>query len=179
MTRINDVAKRKLSRKLVVPAMQPKSTMPQYWVVGAMWGGREDKYAEFIRGGYWLLGWSDLEQPHQVKRRDRIQPGDHIAIKKNTARLESLKIRAIGTVTGVDPLDGRVHVRWEKTDLNHRVPTRGRTQAINGPIAYDEWTQHVFQLKNPVHLPALDEWPDLDLVLPLAPKVGRVGDYTS
>jgi hypothetical protein len=56
--------------------------MPQYWVVGASWGGREDQYEEFIRKGYWLLGWVEDEKPYLAARRDSIRSGDHIAIKK-------------------------------------------------------------------------------------------------
>jgi hypothetical protein len=56
--------------------------MPQYWVVGAMWGGRDDQFELFIREGYWLLGWDDDQQPDQARRRDWIRPGDRIAIRK-------------------------------------------------------------------------------------------------
>jgi hypothetical protein len=30
--------------------------MPNYWVVGAMWGGHDDRLETFIRRGYWCLG---------------------------------------------------------------------------------------------------------------------------
>jgi hypothetical protein len=60
--------------------------MPNYWVVGAMWGGHEDQFEVFVRRGYWFLGWGDKDQPAQAARRDQIQPGDRIAIKKCSAR---------------------------------------------------------------------------------------------
>ncbi len=99
---------------------------PQYWVVGAMWGGHDDKYDDFIREGYWLLGWAEEEQPAQLKRRDQIRPGDRIAIKKRSGGNRSnIEIRAIGSVTGIDPASHHVRVRWEMTDLHHHVAGHG------------------------------------------------------
>ena len=122
---------------------------PQYWVVGASWSGREDQYEEFIREGYWLLGWSEDEQPSQAARRDSIQPGDHIAIKK-ISRKPNIEICALGVVRGIDPEDQRVHVRWLKTGLNHQVYSRGCYQSIHGPYeASDPWIREIFRLDAP------------------------------
>ena len=60
--------------------------MPQYWVVGAMYGGHEDQAPRFIRHGFWTLGWTEhlneQEAPDQARLRDQIRAGDRIAIKR-------------------------------------------------------------------------------------------------
>jgi hypothetical protein len=71
--------------------------MSDYWVVGAMWGGHDDQSEVFIRRGYWLLGWSDQEQPAQAELRDRIKPDDRIAIKRMLGQGSTeIEIRALG-----------------------------------------------------------------------------------
>lgn len=136
--------------------------MPQCWVVGASWGGREDQYEEFIRKGYWLLGWVEDEKPHLAARRDRIQPGDHIAIKKISTPPD-IEIRALGIVKRVDPKTLRVHVRWVETDLHHRVHSKGCYQSIHGPFDLDdEWTQEVFRLNHSAGSSGESDLPDLD-----------------
>lgn len=124
--------------------------MPNYWVVGAMWGGHNDQSEIFIRRGYWFLGWTDEDQPVQAARRDQIQPGDRIAIKRMLGQgATNIEIRALGIVTEVDQADKdkRVYVRWVLSDLTRQVPARGCFQSIHGPFAPDdEWTRIVFQL---------------------------------
>lgn len=122
--------------------------MHKYWVVGAMWGGQEDQSDDFVRRGYWFLGWSDEEQPAQAARRDQIHPGDRIAIKRMLGRgANEIEIRAIGVVKEIDPADKRVYVHWAAKDLGRRVDGRGCFQSIHGPFqADDEWTRQVFQL---------------------------------
>jgi hypothetical protein len=122
--------------------------MENYWVVGAMWGGDNDQYDVFIRRGYWCLGWDDSEQPAQAARRDQIQPGDRIAIKRMLGRgAPNIEIRALGVVTDVDHEDGRVYVRWVLPGLQRQVSGNGCFQSIHGPFeSEDEWTRQAFCL---------------------------------
>lgn len=122
--------------------------MHNYWVVGAMWGGQDDQSEIFIRRGYWFLGWSDKDQPPQAALRDRIQPGDRIAIKRMLGQgSPNIEIRALGVVKEVDHEDKRIYIHWAATGLGREVPSRGCFAAIHGPFAADdEWTRLVFQL---------------------------------
>jgi hypothetical protein len=97
--------------------------MPQYWVVGAMYGGHEDQSPRFIRHGFWTLGWTEhlieQEAPEQVRLRDQMRAGDRIAIKRMMGQGASeIKITAIGVVTEIDLQDKRVYVRWAVDDIN-------------------------------------------------------------
>ena len=122
--------------------------MHQYWVVGAMWGGRDDQSDIFIRRGYWFLGWSDKEQPGQASLRDAIRKEDRIAIKRMLGQgSPNIEIRALGTVKEVDPEDKRVYIHWAVSELRRQVPAKGCFASIHGPFsAGDEWTRLVFQL---------------------------------
>jgi len=122
--------------------------MPNYWIVGAMWGGQDDQSEIFIRRGYWFLGWSDAEKPTQTALRDQIQPGDRIAIKRMLGQgSPDIEIRALGVVKEIDPEDKRVYVHWAASELHRRVPARGCFASIHGPFpADDDWTRMVFQL---------------------------------
>ena len=122
--------------------------MPNYWVVGAMWGGQDDQSEIFIRRGYWFLGWSEAEQPAQVALRDQIQPGDRIAIKRMLGKgSPNIEIRALGVVKEIDPEDKRVYVHWAASGLSREVSARGCFASIHGPFAADDdWTRKVFQL---------------------------------
>jgi hypothetical protein len=155
------------------PAWAEAAPSPQYWVVGASWRGREDQYEDFIRGGYWLLGWAEDEKPFLAARRDRIQPGDRIAVKKISTH-PNIEIRAIGIVRRVDPEDGRVYVRWVETDLHHLVRSRGCYQSIHGPYdPNDEWVQEVFGLNSLDRVSGASDLPDLDDEHRLGPEGGR------
>jgi hypothetical protein len=144
------------------PAWAEAASLPQYWVVGASWGGREDQYEDFIREGYWLLGWSEDEQPSQAAKRDSIQPGDHIAIKK-ISKKPNIEIRALGVVRRIDPEDWRVHVHWLEIDLNHQVYSRGCYQSIHGPYeASDPWIREIFGLDDPNGASDGSRIPDVD-----------------
>jgi len=120
--------------------------MPNYWVVGAMWGGRDDQSEVFIRRGYWFLGWSDQEQPAQAELRDKIQPGDRIAIKRMLGQGSSeIEIRALGVVSEIDNDDKRVYVDWLVKGLKRRVPSRGCYRSIHGPfVPNDDWVKVTF-----------------------------------
>jgi len=122
--------------------------VPQYWVVGAMYGGQNDQAPKFIRRGYWVLGWKDADAPDQAERRDRIRPGDRIAIKRMMGQGSSdIRITALGVVTEVDEDDKRVYVNWIAADLDRVVESRGCFKSIHGPFeAEDPWTKDVFHL---------------------------------
>jgi hypothetical protein len=63
---------------------------PKYWIVGAMWGGHEDQSLKFLLRGYWLLGWSDADQPEMAALRDQISVGDRIASKEPRSKLRGI-----------------------------------------------------------------------------------------
>ncbi|HEU4561095.1 MAG TPA: hypothetical protein VFS20_24805 [Longimicrobium sp.] len=122
--------------------------MPNYWVVGAMWGGHDDQKDVFTRRGYWELGWEDKDQPAQAARRDQIQPGDRIAVKRMLGQgATEIEIRALGIVREIDPEDKRVYIDWVVSDLQRRVTSKGCFKSIHGPFPPgDPWTREVFQL---------------------------------
>ncbi len=123
--------------------------MPNYWLVGAMWGGSDDQAPKFIRRGYWQLGWKDEDKPFMTERRNQIEPGDRIAIKRMMGRgASSIRIIALGIVNEIDSEDGRVYIRWVLSDILDRVvDAHGCFQSIHGPFASDDsWTKVVFQL---------------------------------
>ena len=128
--------------------MRLEESMPQYWVVGAMWAGHEDQSEIFIRRGYWYLGWRDDEQPAQAVLRDQIRPGDRIAIKRMLGKgSPNIEIRALGTVKEIDTTDKRVYVHWAVAGMQRQVPAKGCFASIHGPFpAEDTWTHLVFQL---------------------------------
>ena len=95
-----------------------------YWFVGAVYGGTDDRSAEFLREGHWRNGW----QNRHLERVKSMQPGDRIAIKYTTTRKHNLPfdaggrsvsvmgIKAVGTVTN-NLGDGRtVGVDWIPVD---------------------------------------------------------------
>ncbi len=149
--------------------------MPQYWVVGATWGD-EDKFDEFVEGGYWQLGYDDGDQrrgvTHQIERRKQIRKGDHIAIKIRGGDTDAIIIRAVGRVTGVDPEGHRVYVRWVASNLRRKVPSRGHFESIRSFPADEEWTRRVFLIKQRGSRREGDELPDVD-AKPLAIEGGR------
>lgn len=124
--------------------------MPNYWVVGAMFGGTDDKYDLFLKRGYWYC-WdpSNPETPDEAKKRFRqIKPGDRIAIKKMLGRGSSeIEIRAIGIVKDVDLNEWRVYVDWIITDIGHKAPINGCAGSIHGPFEETNmWVQEIFHL---------------------------------
>ena len=122
--------------------------MPQYWVVGAMWGGHDDQSDFFLRRGYWYLGWDDEDQPDQARRRDQIQPHDRIAIKRMLGQgSPNIEIRAIGIVKEIDHDEKRVYIDWIMRDMNRVVPSKGCYKSIHGPFPPDDaWTNEVFRI---------------------------------
>ncbi len=121
---------------------------PQYWVVGATWGGQDDQSPTFIRRGYWFLGWSDEEAPDQAHRRDQIRAGDRIAIKRMMGKgSQKIRITALGIVAEVDEEDDRIYVNWVVKALDRQVESKGCFKSIHGPYAGDDpWIKEVFLL---------------------------------
>ena len=122
--------------------------MSNYWVVGVTWDGHDDQSDIFIRRGYWLLGWSDEDQPVQASRRDQMRPGDRIAIKKMLGQgSKDIAIRAIGVIKEIDEEDKRVYVDWLVKDLERKVPSKGAFDSIRGPFkATDPWVWRTFHI---------------------------------
>jgi hypothetical protein len=120
-----------------------------YWVVGATWyETHDDKLDTFKRRGYWLLGHTDEKQPAQARLRDKIKPGDRIAIKKMLGQgSKKIEIRALGIVKEIDDYDKRIYIHWAVSNLERKVPSKGCFKSIHGPFpASEEWTRLVFQL---------------------------------
>jgi hypothetical protein len=122
--------------------------MRNYWVVGAMWDGRDDQSEKFIRRGYWFLGYEDHEQPAQANRRDQMRPDDRIAIKRMLGQgSPNIAVRALGVIREIDEDDNRVYVDWFVKDLEREVPGNGCFASVHGPFAADDpWVKEVFHI---------------------------------
>lgn len=121
-----------------------------YWVVGAMFGGRDDQLENFILRGYWYC-WDprDGEVPATVRTLfPQIQRDDRIAVKRLLGRGSSeIEIRALGIITDVDLREWRVYVNWLVPNLARRVPLHGAAASLHGPFqANDNWIREVFQI---------------------------------
>ena len=112
--------------------------MANYWVVGAF-NDDGDQYDKFIRRGYWELDWADKDQPMLANKRDQIELGDRIAIKKMLGKgSENVEIRAIGIVKDIDKDEKRIYVKWILKDLSRIVPAHGFFSSIHGPYKHDD-----------------------------------------
>src|SRR5471032_3399510 len=111
----------------------------KYWIVGATWGGHDDQSPKFLLRGYWILGWSDTEQPAMAALRDQISVGDRIAIKKMLGQgSQEIQINAIGIVKDVE--GGYIYVDWILRDMKRKVESKGCYGSIHGPYKYDnDW----------------------------------------
>ncbi|MEB3733160.1 hypothetical protein ULF88_01245 [Halopseudomonas pachastrellae] len=45
--------------------------MPNYWVVGASWGGTEHQDKKFIEQGIWMLGWEEDDHLHNTRKHQK------------------------------------------------------------------------------------------------------------
>ncbi|NKC13703.1 MAG: hypothetical protein GKR94_16400 [Gammaproteobacteria bacterium] len=124
--------------------------MPNYWLVGAAWGGVEHQDQKFVAEGYWMLGWEEDQQPSQYKKASEIKAGDRIAIKRMKGQGQTgIRIFHIGVVKGVILDTNRVicTVDWVATDLARDIEeSRGCFQSIHGPYEKDTWVENVFCL---------------------------------
>lgn len=124
--------------------------MPNYWVVGAMWGGHHDMLENFLQGGYWYLGHTAKESEAQNKLRDQMAIGDRLAVKRMLGQgSTSIEIRALGIIKHIDDEDGfrRIYVNWVVKNLSRRVPGKGCFGSVHGPFTINDlWTKEVFCL---------------------------------
>ncbi len=121
-----------------------------YWVVGASWGGTEHQDQKFVKGGYWMLGWEEKDQPAQYALAEKMKPGDRIAIKRMKGQGKTgIKIFHIGIIQDVILETNKVicTVNWVATDLKRDISeSRGCFASIHGPFVNDAWVQEVFCL---------------------------------
>lgn len=121
-----------------------------YWVVGASWGGTEHQDQKFIKGGYWMLGWEEKDQPGQFALAEKLKSGDRIAIKRMKGKgQKGIKILHIGIIKDVILETSKVicTVNWVATNLNRNInESRGAFASIHGPYVNDTWVQEVFCL---------------------------------
>lgn len=122
-----------------------------YWVVGASWGGTDHQDQKFVKGGYWMLGWKETQQPAQFSLAEKIQSGDRIAIKRMKGQGKTgIKILHIGIIREVILETNKVvcTVDWVATDLNRDISeSRGCFASIHGPFSNDDtWVKEVFCL---------------------------------
>src|SRR6266446_6036957 len=97
-----------------------------YWVVGAMFGGKDDQLPKFLRGGYWLCGNpTDLEKQYL----SQFKPDDRIAVKRMLGMgSPDIEIRALGIMMSrakIEPDFARVEVHWVLDGLKRVVPAKG------------------------------------------------------
>ena len=115
-----------------------------------MWDGRIDKLPDFLKGGYWYLGYASEDDALQNQRRDQMRVGDRLAVKKMLGQGASeIEIRALGLIKHIDDEDGyrRVYVDWVAESLARRVEAKGCFASVHGPFdPNDGWTRKVFCL---------------------------------
>lgn len=119
--------------------------MPNYWLVGASWGGVEHQDKRFVDEGFWMLGWKAGAQPERAKA---MQPGDRIAIKRLKGKGQvGIRIMHLGIIKGVILDTNKVvcTVEWVATNLRRDIKeSRGCFQSIHGPFEHDAWIQEIF-----------------------------------
>lgn len=124
--------------------------MPNYWVVGAAWGGVDHQDSKFVEEGYWMLGWKEEDQPDQYAKAAKMQVGDRIAIKRMKGQGQTgIRIFHIGVIRGVILDANKVicTVDWVATDLKRNIEeSRGCFKSIHGPFERDSWVEQVFCL---------------------------------
>lgn len=120
---------------------------PQYWVVGASWGGTDHQDAKWVEQGIWMLGWKSGSQAEKASAMKR---GDRIAIKRMKGRgQKGIKVRHLGIIKGVVRETNRIvcTVDWVATDLNREIgDSRGCFKSVHGPFKDDAWVREVFCL---------------------------------
>lgn len=134
----------------------------QYWVVGAMWGGKEDVLRTFVTRGYWYC-WNINDFPNEIagagnsiktqqERFTKVKKGDRIAVKRLLGQGSSeMAVLSIGIVKDVDMQEWRIYVDWVVSDIEkRRVPLKGCTASIHGPFDTEgtdaPWVHQVFCL---------------------------------
>lgn len=124
--------------------------MPNYWVVGASWGGVEHQDKKFIEQGIWMLGWEEGDQPAQYKKASEMKVDDRIAIKRMKGGGQTgIKIFHLGIIKGVILETNKVicTVDWLATNLDRNIEeSRGCFKSIHRPFEHDEWVEKIFCL---------------------------------
>ncbi len=123
------------------PAPEREPSQRRYWIVGAAREGIDDHLEAFLREGYWKLFYTDQQQPSQAKKRDLMRSGDRIAIKKMAGGRNGkgrVRIRALGTITALDPKSKRVSVDWESTKIEREVVGYSLFRSIHGPYDVEQ-----------------------------------------
>lgn len=122
--------------------------MSNYWVVGASWGGVEHQDQKFVKGGYWMLGWEEKDQPSQFALAEQMKAGDRIAIKRMKGQGQTgIRIYHIGIIREVILETNKVicTVNWVATDLQRDIEeSKGCFKSIHGPFEKDSWVEKVF-----------------------------------
>jgi hypothetical protein len=120
----------------------------KYWVVGANWEG-DDQAEAFFKRGYWVLGWSDKDQPGKAAQRQKMKPGDRIAVKSMRGQgASTITIKGLGIIKEVGE-DKRVYVDWFLKNMEREVPSHGCLASIHGPYsvkADQAWLGQVFRI---------------------------------
>ncbi len=132
-----------------------------YWIVGAMFGGKEDVLNDFLKRGYWYC-WdikTDRDDSPRIgnsigAQQDRflqIKKGDRIAVKKILSMVsQEMEIRAIGIVKDIDINEWRIYIDWlsigdSGKKINRSVDLKGCTASIHGPYTNDDpWIRQIF-----------------------------------
>lgn len=130
---------------------------PNYWVVGAMWGGSENVLSVFLTRGYWYcwdIGENFISESEvgnsvstQRERFKQIKIGDRLAVKKMLGRgATEIEVRALGIVRDIDQKEWRIYVNWlTEHDFSRRVAIKGCAASIHGPFqATDSWVHETF-----------------------------------
>ena len=122
----------------------------QYWVVGAMFGGRDDMLPEFERRGYWYC-WDPKDNPeipaNVAELFPKIRVGDRLAVKKMLGQgSSSIQVLALGIVTDTDLEEWRVYVKWLITNLSREVPIKNFMGSLHGPVEASAWRDSAFHI---------------------------------
>lgn len=123
---------------------------PNYWVVGASWGGHDHQDKRFTDEGFWMLGWEEGTQPEKASH---MKSGDRIAIKRMKGKGQvGIRIFHIGIIKGVILDNNRIvcTVDWSVTDLDRDIEeSKGCFKSIHGPYSMEadgEWLRQIFTL---------------------------------
>jgi len=121
--------------------------MPNYWVVGASWGGVDHQDETFLQKGIWMLGWED---GNQAEKASLMKEGDRIAIKRLKGKgQKGIKILHLGIVKGVILDTNKIicTVDWVAKHLERDIKqSKGCFKSVHGPFSHDKWVQQIFCL---------------------------------
>ena len=150
--------------------------MPNYWIVGAAFGGgtkkeHKEQFQNVLESGVWY-GWNPKDdiagetvsqQVLDMRGYFRsIRKGDRIAIKSKNIHDGTMKIRAIGIVKADADIDAwRIYVDWlsvgedgGKEIIGRKVKLNGMQSTISPPFTSignskpqdDAWIAEIFSI---------------------------------